>query len=150
MPLLFRISLDATCLTLSFNTVYVYFHSHWFFVFIILNSNYFGRIQIYFKPVEMLFRAYQFSINPCYMAHSSARPPSSIEACYAGFSTEYVCPCDHVSFISSCFQLVFLIYILDIIKWHETNLFSWEGKFIIRYPLVDKTIIRVQQFTKCS
>ena len=27
------------------------------FVFIVLNSNYFGRIQIYFNPVWMLFRA---------------------------------------------------------------------------------------------
>ena len=32
-------------------------HINFLCVFIVLNSNYFGRIQMYFKLLEMLFRA---------------------------------------------------------------------------------------------
>ena len=39
-----------TSLTLSLNTIYVSFHSHFFF-FGALNSNYFGCIKIYFRPI---------------------------------------------------------------------------------------------------
>ena len=44
-----------------------------------------------------------------------------------------------------CSQLVLMIYILDIIKWHVTNLFSGESN--IWYPSVTTS---VQHFTKRS
>ena len=40
---------SVTCLTLSFDTIYVYFHSYVFGAYIVLNKPYFSRIQIDFK-----------------------------------------------------------------------------------------------------
>ena len=48
-----------TKVTLSFNIVYVYFHSH-FVIVIVLNSNYFSHTKIYFQPIYLLFRALNF------------------------------------------------------------------------------------------
>ena len=47
-----------------------------------------------------------------------------------------------------CAQLVLMIYIVDIIKWHVTNLFSGESNiWYIWYPSVTTS---VQHFTKLS
>ena len=55
------------------------------------------------------------------------------------FSTDYVYSGNHVCFLSNLFsQLVFLIYILGIIKWHETDLFCQEKQYIIWYPSVEE------------
>ena len=41
----------VTYLNLSFNNVDVYFYSHQFFVFIVLNTNYFVEFKFYCKPI---------------------------------------------------------------------------------------------------
>ena len=110
-----------------------------FCVFTVLNSNYFACIQIY------------WSQSRCSLEPKKILDPPLHWRWLCLFSPDYVYCWDHVCFLSNIVpSWGFFIYILGIIKQHKTNLFSHEKQYIIWYSLVDKTIVRVQQFTKHS
>ena len=120
----------VACLTLRFNTVYVYFHSHQFFVCL---QSCTVTILVAFKSVLSQSRcSYSLKCNPCCRPHSTPLYPSALLTfVMSAFLLIMFTPG-----IMSVFYLIlfpagfFFFFFFDIhlghVKGHELNLFGRE------------------------
>ena len=99
----YRYHSNYTSLTLSFNTVNVYLHSHWvFLVFIVLLSSIILKFILNQSRCSLEPKNYLRVLHPL-KPHRGLRtplnPPSSFDASYAHFTTDYIHSWDHVWYL---------------------------------------------------